>query len=238
MLPVTARLYSGLGAVAFCLSLGVAVEVYLTRLGAPPTATGPSWPTVASNLGLFTLFSLHHSLMARSGAKRWLARRLPAELERSTYVWVASGLFALTCLLWQELPGSLYATSGWLRVGGLAVQLGGLLMTGWAVSMLDPLELAGIRQATTPHPEQRAPTPALSVRGPYRWVRHPIYLGWALMVCGTPDMTMSRLSFAVITTAYLVVAVPWEERSMVEVFGDEYRRYRDRVRWRMVPWVY
>lgn len=238
MPPVAARLYAGLGAVAFCLSLGVAVYVYLTRLGAPPAGTGSVWAIVLANFGLFTLFALHHSIMARSGAKRWLARRLPAELERSTYVWIASGLFAITCLLWQELPGRLYATSGWLRVGGVAVQLGGVLMTGWAASMLDPLELAGIRQATVPVGDQPAPTPGLSVLGPYRWVRHPIYLGWALMVFGTPDMTMSRLSFAVITTAYLVVAIPWEERSMVELLGDEYRRYRDRVHWRMVPWVY
>ena len=238
MPPVAARFYSGLGAVAFCLSLGVGVYVYLTRLGAPSADSGQPWPSVAANAAMFTVFALHHSIMARSGAKRWLARRLPAELERSTYVWIASGLFALTCLLWQDLPGRVYAASGWLRVLGVALQLGGAVMTGWAVLLIDPLELAGIRQATAPVPERPAPPPALSVRGPYRWVRHPIYLGWALMVCGTPDMTMSRLSFAVITTAYLVVAIPWEERSMVEVLGNEYRRYRDRVRWRMVPWVY
>jgi protein-S-isoprenylcysteine O-methyltransferase Ste14 len=69
-------------------------------------------------------------------------------------------------------------------------------------------------------------------------VRHPIYLGWVLMTFGAPEMTATRFSFAAISTAYLIVAVPFEERSLVRTFGDAYREYRARVRWRMVPGLY
>ena len=74
--------------------------------------------------------------------------------------------------------------------------------------------------------------------GPYRWVRHPLYLGWVLMVFGAAHMTGDRLAFAAITTAYLVVAIPWEERSLRQSFGDEYARYMRDVRWRMIPFIY
>jgi protein-S-isoprenylcysteine O-methyltransferase Ste14 len=76
------------------------------------------------------------------------------------------------------------------------------------------------------------------VIGPYHLVRHPIYLGWALMTFGAPTMTGTRLAFAVISTAYLALAVPFEERSLVEAFGDEYLEYQRRVRWRMIPGLY
>ena len=74
--------------------------------------------------------------------------------------------------------------------------------------------------------------------GPYRWVRHPLYLGWLLMVFGAAHMTGDRLAFAAITTAYLVVAIPWEERSLRQSFGEAYARYMRDVRWRMIPFIY
>jgi len=76
------------------------------------------------------------------------------------------------------------------------------------------------------------------VNGPYRWVRHPLYLGWVLMVFGTSHMTRDRLTFAVVTTLYLVLAIPFEERSLRRSFGDDYVRYMRDVRWRMIPFIY
>jgi protein-S-isoprenylcysteine O-methyltransferase Ste14 len=106
----------------------------------------------------------------------------------------------------------------------------GLLLIAASVGVIDGLELAGIR--SNPRPS------ALQARGPYRLVRHPLYLGWMLAVFGAATMTFDRLVFAVITTLYLVVAVPWEERSLERAFGEAYTRYKARVRWRMVPFVY
>jgi len=96
--------------------------------------------------------------------------------------------------------------------------------------VIDGLQLAGIRQALGNSISER-----FKVVGPYRLVRHPIYLGWMLMVFAVPDMTWTRFVFAAVSSAYLIVAIPFEERSLVAVFGDEYVEYQRRVRWRVLP---
>ncbi len=100
-----------------------------------------------------------------------------------------------------------------------------------AVRLIDGLQLAGIR----PSP---AAGEALQFGGPYQMVRHPVYLGWMLIVFASPHMTGDRLTFAVVSSLYLVLAMPWEERSLEGAFGEEYRRYKERVRWRLLPYVY
>ena len=79
---------------------------------------------------------------------------------------------------------------------------------------------------------------ALQIAGPYRWVRHPLYLGWLLMVFGAAHMTGDRMAFAAATTGYLIVAIPWAERSLRQSFGDRYDRYIRDVKWRMIPFIY
>src|SRR5262249_41028582 len=88
------------------------------------------------------------------------------------------------------------------------------------------------------HPAAAARRGGHAVRGAYGLVRHPLYLGWILMVFGTPHLTGDRLLFAAVTSAYLLVAIPWEERSLEVAFGDAYRQYKQRVRWRVLPYVY
>jgi protein-S-isoprenylcysteine O-methyltransferase Ste14 len=109
------------------------------------------------------------------------------------------------------------------------VQLTGLWFIAVSVRAIDALELAGIRESSNT---------GLQVGGPYRLVRHPLYLGWVLAVFGAPHMTGDRLTFAIVSSMYLVVAVPWEERSLERAFGESYRHYKQRVRWRMLPFVY
>ena len=196
-------------------------------------AAGPVVPPLLVNLSLFGAFALHHSVLARSGAKRWITRHVPPHLERSLYVWVASLLFIAVCALWQDVPGALYRHAGPSAVPHWLAVVAGVWLTARSTAIIDPLELAGIRQA-----DGTAAPPCFRVVGPYHWVRHPIYLGWLLLVFAVPHMTATRLAFAVISSAYLVVAIPFEERSLVEVFGDEYRRYREVVRWRLIPGVW
>ncbi len=119
--------------------------------------------------------------------------------------------------------------NGWAA----AAQLLGLWLTARAAGLLDPLELAGIRQLQG----QLRPV-EFKVVGPFGLVRHPIYLGWMLMVFGAPFMTMSRLVMAVVSSTYLIVAIPWEERSLIDAFGDRYREYQRKVRWRLVPFLW
>lgn len=233
--PIAARAFAWTGGALFVAALLFFAYSYGVRFGRVPAAPPPGGTAGAIGLDLllFAAFTVHHSAMARTGVKRWLATRFPPAHERSLYVWIASLLFLIVCAAWQPLPGLVYEAEGpiaWLlrlaQLAGIAVTIGG-------VRRLDPLELAGIRQV---YGEVTAP--AFTVAGPYRWVRHPVYLGWLLMVFGAPAMTATRLTFAIVSSAYLVVAIPWEERSLIGEFGERYRAYQREVRWRMIPGVY
>jgi protein-S-isoprenylcysteine O-methyltransferase Ste14 len=238
------------GATLFLASLLYFAYFYLVRLGQPAPVSAASVATaVAVNALLFSSFALHHSVFARTGVKARLARLLPQGLERSAYVWLASLLFLAVCLLWQPVPGIAWQATGVLRWLLHAVQLGGLALTLQSAARIDIWELAGVRQARiagsrSAPPEAASPAPAtaadsqLSISGPYRWLRHPIYLGWVMLVFGVPTMTMGRLLFASISTLYLIVAIPFEERSLTQEFGASYTDYQERVRWRLVPGVW
>lgn len=251
---VLVRFYALSGALAFVVSLASGIWLYSAlgrtpALGAdlsPDASAAPVWGrALAMNLLLFGLFAAHHSLLARSGAKIVLTRWLPPALERSTYVWIASLLFLLVTTSWQPIPGVAYEARGWLAVLLTLVQIAGLVLTLLAAAAIDPRELSGLRQAWRDGEADAASLDALAsqpvtftVRGAYGLVRHPIYLGWFLMVWGAPRMTWGRVAFAAISSLYLLLAIPWEERSLDEQHGEAYRRYRALVRWRVLPGVY
>lgn len=219
---------------AFVASLGYFAYTYAVTLGRPGTADNVVRSLVFDVL-LFAVFAAHHSLFARPWIKRHVVHLVPRELERSSFVWVASLLLVLVCATWQPLPGLLYAQRGWLAIVHLGLVATGAALIALGARRLTPLELAGINQARRrPRPERAV----LVTSFPYSLVRHPIYLGWILMVFGVPRMTTSRLVMACLSTAYLAIAVPWEERVLVREFGPAYREYARRVRWRMIPFVY
>lgn len=233
IIPFVRKAFVWIGALLFVVSLASFAFVYGYQLRRPaPPSDGPVWPAVLIDLGLFTAFALHHSIMARTGAKAWLIQRLPAELERSLYVWVASVMFLAVCWWWQPLPGMAWRVDGPLRWLMYGLPLAGLVVTERSARIIGIWELAGVRQA-----RQDAPV-EFKVTGPFGLVRHPIYLGWVLLVFGMPDMTYSRLLFAAVSTAYLIAAIPWEEASLVEAFGDKYRAYQRQVRSRLLPGIW
>ena len=179
---------------------------------------------------LFTAFATHHSVFARDAVKRGIGRVVPDRLLRSTYVWVASLLLIGVCGFWRTIGGHVYDVGGWRAVVHAGVQLTGLAVIVGAVRKIDALELAGIREHTGDQP--------LQISGPYRLVRHPIYLGWLLATFGPAHMTTDRLAFAGIAAVYLVIAMPIEERALGRYFGAAYARYQERVPRRVVPYIY
>jgi protein-S-isoprenylcysteine O-methyltransferase Ste14 len=225
------------GALLFVVALASFLYAYLVRFGRP-VDPGPAWGPAIVNLGLFSAFALHHSLFARTGLKAVVHRALPPMLERSFYTWVASLLLLAACGFWRPVPGVLYVLPAWLAWIGAAAQVTGIVLTFEGSRAIDVLDLAGVRAVLRAQSGEPAVHVPLMTRGVYRVVRHPLYFGWALLVFGAPTMTLTRFVFAAISTAYLAIAIPWEERSLVDTFGEDYRRYQRAVRWRMLPGLY
>jgi protein-S-isoprenylcysteine O-methyltransferase Ste14 len=217
-------------ALLFVFSLGYCLIAYTVTFGIP--AVGPRRAvSVLWNIGLFTAFACHHSLFARTPVRRAVERVLPADLERSLYVSVASVLLVAVCWWWRAIPGTAWQLEGAARWFGFAAQGAGIWMTLRSAAVLGIGRLSGL--------ERSSPGNVAEFRtdGPYGWVRHPIYTGWCLIVFGAPVMTMTRLVFATVSTFYLVVAIPLEERTLAGG-SDTYARYAAKVRWRLLPGVY
>jgi protein-S-isoprenylcysteine O-methyltransferase Ste14 len=226
------KLFRWIGALLFLLSLLSFAYVYLVRLGVPAPDNGRALRDAAIDIVLFTIFAMHHSLMARTGAKAWIMRFAPPMLERSLYVWIASALFLAVCGLWRPLPGAIWEIHGPVVFALLIAQFLGVILTIAAARIVGVWELAGVTQP------DHARAIEFRADGPFAVVRHPIYLGWVLMVFATPVMTSSRLLFAVISTAYLIAAIPFEERSLLESYPDKYGAYQKQMRWRLVPYIW
>jgi len=225
------RAFAWIGGAWFAASLVLCTFWYLVPLGR--TRPAERWPALAVDCGLFAVFALHHSVFARDRVKRGIAALVPDRLLRSVYVWIASALLTLVCLLWRPIGGTVYRIDAPVAALLAVLQLTGVWLITQSVRAIDALELAGIRGAAT-----ASPAPTLQTKGPYALVRHPLYLGWIAAVCGHPHMTGDRLAFALLSSGYLLIAIPWEERSLRRSFGAAYARYQRQVRWRVIPFIY
>ena len=224
--------YGGLSYVVFFLTFLYAIG-FIGNVVVPKSldsgATDPWLTALAIDLGLLSLFAVQHSVMARQGFKRLLTRVVPAAAERSTYV-LASSL-ALIFLFWQWRPlgGTVWDVQ---NAVGRAALYGGFAF-GWLLVLIttfviNHFDLFGLRQSWRafrgqPQAELRFVTPVL-----YRIVRHPLYVGWFFAFWSTPTMTATHLLFAVITTAYILVAIQLEERDLLRAH-PEYAEYRRQV---------
>jgi methanethiol S-methyltransferase len=222
------RAFVWTGGALFVGSLALTAWTFCIRFGAAEPFRG--WYAIALDAVSLSIFACHHSLFARDAVKARLMRTVPGHLLRSVYVWVASLLLIALGVGWQTVGGELYRSAGVVYAACVAIDLLGVWLIARSVRALSALELAGIRPST--------PSDELTFDGVYGFVRHPLYLGWMLITFVTPHMTGDRLVFALLTTAYLWVAMPWEERALERTHGDAYRRYKQHVRWRVVPGVY
>ncbi|MGO1068958.1 methanethiol S-methyltransferase [Lysobacter sp. CA199] len=182
------------------------------------------------DLALLALFAVQHSGMARQGFKRWWTRIVPAPIERSTYVLLSSAVLALLFWQWRPLAPLLWDVQDYSArcvVDALAV-LGWLLVLS-STFIISHFDLFGLRQVWL-HARNRAyPDTPFVIRAFYRFVRHPLYLGFAIAFWAAPTMSLGHLLFAVGTTSYILIAIRLEERDLVAAYGDDYRDYQRRV---------
>ena len=235
----TAKQLAFLGYGLFCYLAFFGTFTYATGFiggfGVPKTLDGPQLYSLTSalpiNALLLLVFAMQHSIMARKWFKQSWTRVVPSPIERSTYVLLAS--LALMLLFWQWRP---IAIDVWRLDSSstLAMILRCIFGFGWVLAfvstiLIDHFDLFGLRQVWLhmmgkPYTARGFVTP-----GPYQFVRHPLYVGWLLVFWMTPTMTLGHLVFALGATAYILFAIPFEERDLIREFGDKYRDYRHRV---------
>jgi len=188
------------------------------------------------DLLLLSVFAIQHSVMARPQFKDWWTQFVPKSVERSTYVLFASLALALICWQWRPIPMVLWHIAD----PNIAMAVMALSFLGWLVVLtstflINHFELFGLHQVANNLTGRAMPVQQFRTPLYYRFVRHPIYLGFVIAFWAAPTMTLGRFVFAAVTTGYIVVGILLEERDLIASFGDEYRRYRSRVPM-LLPW--
>ena len=231
----------------FCYTAFLAASawgvMFLADWGPLPTVdsprSGPAWWAVLVDVGLWLMFGLQHSVMARTSTKRRLTRLVPAPLERSTYVLTTGLALGLLFWQWRALPAAIWQVDAQPWAAGVWTVYG----AGWAIAvaatfMTDHREFLGLRQAGWFAGQRIPQLPGRSTTLNRRWlyarVRHPMMAGLLLAFWATPEMTAGRLLFAVAGSAYIAVGVHFEERDLRRRYGAAYRQYTREVP-RFVP---
>lgn len=211
-------------AIGFVAGLGVPKS-----LDSDPTA--PFGVALLIDAILLGVFAIQHSVMARPAFKRWWTRFVPAVIERSTYVLFASLALILLFWQWRPLGGTVWHVDGMIARDALWA----LSALGWfdvlvCTFLIDHFELFGLRQVYANL--KRAPMPPVRFVEPwlYKYVRHPMMVGFFFAFWATPHMTLTHLVFAIATTAYILIALQFEEHDLAASIGEPYRDYQRRVR--------
>lgn len=186
--------------------------------------------TLAVNIGILSLFAVQHTVMARQAFKDWWTRFVPQSIERSTFVLFTVAILLLMIWQWRPLPGVLWQVDS----GAAAALLWTLYAVGWATVLvstfiIDHFDLFGLKQTVSYARGKPYSRPRFEERLFYRQIRHPLMLGFLIAFWAAPVMTQGRLLFAVVTTAYILIAIQIEERELVSLHGEDYESYRRRV---------
>jgi len=230
---ITAFLYGLVAYLIFFVTFLYAIG-FVTGLAVPKTIdTGPIVPigeALVVDILLMSLFAIQHSVMARKPFKKWATRFVPVSVERSTYVLLASLALALLFWQWRPIPALVWQiTNPQIAIAALGLSLAGWLFVLFSTFLINHFELFGLHQVVINLAGRTMPEPHFKTPVIYKVIRHPIYLGFIVGFWSAPVMTAGHLLFAAVTTAYIFVGIFLEERDLIDVFGDEYRRYRQRV---------
>ncbi|MBX9685469.1 MAG: hypothetical protein K2X27_02130 [Candidatus Obscuribacterales bacterium] len=197
--------------------------------------SGPLLESIPIDFALILLFGLSHSVMARPAFKERVTKFMPHAAERSTYVLVAN--IALAILFWQWRPIStpIWSFSGIASIILLAISMLGWVLVFWSTFLIDHFDLFGMRQVWLNYRGIEYSAHPFVVRGLYKYVRHPLMLGFLIAFWVTPNMTLGHLLFALLMTVYIFIGVIHEERDLARSLGDNYASYRERTSM-IIPW--
>ena len=230
---IVAALYGAAVYLIFAATFLYAIA-FVGNLPAPKTIDsgmpGSLGTALLVNTLLLGLFAIQHSVMARPAFKRWWTRIVPQSVERTTYVLLASAALLLLYWQWRPIPGAVWSVS---HPAGIVI-LQAVFWTGWALVLVSTFlishfELFGLRQVWARLRRQELPSPVFRTPSLYKRVRHPIYLGFLLAFWAAPTMSVGHLLFAIATTGYILIGIFLEERDLMALFGEQYRRYREEV---------
>jgi protein-S-isoprenylcysteine O-methyltransferase Ste14 len=233
MSRIAAFLYGLAAYLVFFVAILYAIG-FVTGLAVPKTidsgTVGSIGEALVINLVLLSMFALQHSVMARKPFKRWWTQFVPAAIERSTYVLLASLVLILLFWQWRPIPTVVWQVAD----PQVAAAVIGLSFFGWflvflSTFLINHFELFGLHQVATHLAGRTMPAPRFKTPVLYKVVRHPIYLGFIIAFWAAPVMTAGHLLFATVATAYIFVGIFLEERDLLGEFGEEYKRYRARV---------
>ncbi len=207
---------------------------FLGNLGVPKSVdsapTRPLWEALLIDGLLLGLFAVQHSVMARPGFKSWWTRFVPKPIERSTYVMISNVLMAAVFWFWEPIGGTVWSVEDPTARGVLYAIFGlGWLQVVISSFFINHFDLFGTRQVWFYLTGQEYKPLRFAVPGAYKFVRHPLYVGWLMGFWATPTMTVAHLVFAALTTAYILVAIQFEERDLISIHGERYAQYRRSV---------
>jgi methanethiol S-methyltransferase len=234
-----AFLYGLVAYFAFFVTILYAIG-FIMGLVVPKTIDTGDYSSTAEalvvNLLLMSLFAVQHSVMARKQFKQWWTRYVPKVIERSTYVLLSSLALMLLFWQWRPMPAIVWQVDD----PGIIVTIATVSLVGWVIVftstfLINHFELFGLYQVANNLTGRDMPTPVFRTPLYYKFVRHPLYLGFIIAFWAAPTMTVGHLLFAAVTTAYIFIGILLEERDLVDLFGDDYRRYKDRVSM-LLPW--
>ena len=233
MNPIIAFVYGTLCYLLFLATFLYGVA-FLGNFGIDRTIDGtamiPFGQALLVNTALLGLFAVQHSVMARPGFKQWWTKFVPKPVERSTYVLFSSLALLLLFYLWKPMGGTVWEIQDSIVRGVIyGIYAGGWLLILTTTFLINHFDLFGMRQVWLYLTGQPYTPLTFTMPGLYRYVRHPLYIGWLLTFWATPTMTAAHLVFSVATTAYILIAIRLEERDLVAVHGSAYDEYRKQV---------
>lgn len=213
----------------FLYAIGFIGNILVPRSMDSIPAAPTAWALLI-NAGLLSGFALQHSIMARGWFKRAWTRIIPEAAERSTYVLMTCVMLAAMFAFWQPIGGVIWNVEDTVGRGMIyAMYAAGWMLVLVATFQINHFDLFGLRQVWLEL--MGRPYTHIPFRRPflYRFVRHPLYVGWFLVFWSAPTMTVAHLFFAVMTTSYILVAIQFEERDLVKLHGAKYQKYREEV---------